>query len=294
MTIDPSTPIPIWGGLKHKLDNITGVICDLWGVLHDGAAPHSEAVECLTNIRAQGIPVALLSNSPKPVDEVWRYLADMGIPKTVADALITSGSIARRMVRSTYSGQKMYHLGPAERDALTLEGLPVDHVELLVDADFILCTGLNEATGEAHRPMLQEAAMRGVPMICANPDRIVHVRAELQLCAGVVADVYQSLGGAVLWAGKPNILALHSAAEALNLPFSESSIVMIGDSFQTDIAGAANAGYKAILVAGGIHRDDILPLLNFGAPSYQQLADILQRDRHTIPTLESIMPSLKW
>lgn len=294
MTIDSSSTIPVWSGLDNKLDNIKGVICDLWGVLHDGRVQHQDAVECLINIRARGIPVALLSNSPKPVNEVWRYLADLGIPKSVADVLISSGSIARRMIRETKRGQKMYHIGPAERDAATLEGLPIEYASSPEAADFILCTGLNETTGEAHRSMLKEAALASIPMICANPDRIVHVREELQLCAGVVGDVYQSLGGTVVWAGKPNILALHSAAKALNLSVDETSIIMIGDSFQTDIAGAANAGYKAILIAGGIHRDDILPILESGPPTYEQLAEILHRDSHAIPALESIMPSLKW
>lgn len=294
MTIDTLSKVPVWNGLDNKLDNIKGVICDLWGVLHDGNVQHKEAVECLINIRSQGIPVALLSNSPKPVNEVWHYLEGLGIPKSVADVLISSGSLARRLIRDTKSGQKMYHIGPAERDAATLEGLPVEYATSPEAADFILCTGLNETTAEAHRPMLKEAALAGIPMICANPDRVVHIREELQLCAGVVGDVYQSLGGDVVWAGKPNILALQSATKALNLSLDETSIMMIGDSFQTDIAGAANAGYKAILIAGGIHRDDILPLLGSGPLSYEQLAEILHRDSHAIPALESIMPSLKW
>jgi HAD superfamily hydrolase (TIGR01459 family) len=198
------------------------------------------------------------------------------------------------MIRRTHSGQKMYHLGPAKRDASTLEGLPVEQVHSVLEADFILCTGLIEVTGQAHSAMLKGAALRGIPMICANPDRVVHVRDELQLCAGVVADVYLSFGGIVTWAGKPNALAFQSALEALTLPLSEKAIFMIGDSLQTDIAGAANVGYKAILIAGGIHREDILPCLDQGNPSYLQLAAILQRESQTIPVMESIMPSLKF
>ena len=294
MTREISTNIPVWQGLEHELENISGVVCDLWGVLHDGSEAHPAAVDCLKNFRARGVPVVLLSNSPKPVEDVWQLLESFGINRSVADALLTSGSIARRLIRKSHAGQKMYHLGPTQRDAATLAGLPVEQVQAPEDADFILCTGLNEATGEAHAPMLSTAAEQKIPMICANPDRIVHVRNQLQFCAGAVADVYQSLGGHVVWAGKPNLLAMHSAVEALGLPLSERSIVMIGDSIQTDITGAVNAGYKGILIASGIHRDDILPLLEGDSLSYQKLASILHKDRHIMPSIESIMPSLTW
>lgn len=294
MTDNVVSLIPVWDGLHNKLDNISAVICDLWGVLHDGSQPHNEAVECLNNIRAAGIPVALLSNSPKPVDDVWRYLETLGIPRSVADVLITSGSLARRMIRSRHDGQKMYHLGPSVRDAVTLQGLPVEQVAAPIDADFILCTGLNFSTGEAHRALLAGAVEKNIPMICANPDRIVHVRDELQFCAGVVGDLYQSMGGTVLWAGKPSRYALHAAVEALGLSCDDTSIIMIGDSLQTDIAGAVNAGYQGILIAGGIHRDDILPLLKGNALAYPPLVKSLQRPRCDIPRLKAIMPSLIW
>ena len=290
-----SSPIiPVWSGLADNLEGVNGVVCDLWGVLHDGVEAHQNAVQCLINIRKKDIPVALLSNSPKPINDVWKYLNDLGIPSTVADALITSGSIARHLIRKSYTDQKMYHIGPSARDASTLKGLPVHQVNNIGEADFILCTGLDEPTGEAHQLTLNVAVEKQIPMICANPDRVVHVRDELQFCAGVVADVYQSLGGAVIWAGKPDKLALHSAATVLDLDMDEPSILVIGDSIQTDMAGAESAGYKGILIASGIHRDDILPKLKGESVSRELLAKILHKRSLSIPALESIMPNLIW
>ena len=44
---------------------------------------------------------------------------------------------------------------------------------------------------------------RGLFMLCANPDVVVERGKELVYCAGALADLYQSMGGDVLYAGKP-------------------------------------------------------------------------------------------
>ncbi len=36
-------------------------------------------------------------------------------------------------------------------------------------------------------------------------------------------------------------------------------MLLIGDGFETDIAGAARAGLDSLLIAGGIHRDALTP-----------------------------------
>lgn len=286
--------IPVWSGLETHLHGISAVICDLWGVLHDGMTVHVEAAECLKKIRSLGIPVALLSNSPKPIDDVWAHLGMLGLPRSIADGLTTSGSLARSIIRRKYAGMKMYHLGPSERDEATLLGLPVALMTSPDEADFILCTGLNHTTGEAHASMLKVAALDKKPMICANPDRIVHVRGELHLCAGIVADVYEQLGGPVEWAGKPSASAYHAAMQTINMPIDTQSVLMIGDSLNTDIAGAVDVGYEGVLIANGIHRDDIVPMLHQDNVTYRALAQTLDRDISQVPLIKAIMPNLIW
>ncbi|MFX4944912.1 hypothetical protein ABTB59_19225, partial [Acinetobacter baumannii] len=69
------------------------------------------------------------------------------------------------------------------------------------DAAFISCTGLIDdetETAEDYRARLAVAASRGIPLICANPDRVVQRGPRLIPCAGALADVYENLGGPVI------------------------------------------------------------------------------------------------
>jgi ribonucleotide monophosphatase NagD (HAD superfamily) len=81
-------------------------------------------------------------------------------------------------------------------------------------------------------------------------------------CAGVIAELYELMGGPVYWAGKPHLPAYERAMEALGglrgaVP-PKRRILAIGDAIRTDIAGAAAFGLDALFVGQGIHRDKLL------------------------------------
>jgi HAD superfamily hydrolase (TIGR01459 family) len=102
-------------------------------------------------------------------------------------------------------------------------------------------------------------AARRLTMICANPDLVIHRGADLVYCAGALAQAYEALGGATIYAGKPHApiyrAALAAAAAARGAPIATSRVLAIGDALRTDIAGAAAQGFDALFVAAGIHRD---------------------------------------
>ncbi len=104
-------------------------------------------------------------------------------------------------------------------------------------------------------------AARRLPLICANPDLIVHRGQELLYCAGALADAYEALGGETVYAGKPHApiyaAALAAAAAARGAPVNLARVLAIGDAMRTDIAGAASQGIDALFVTSGIHRDDL-------------------------------------
>jgi HAD superfamily hydrolase (TIGR01459 family) len=134
---------------------------------------------------------------------------------------------------------------------------------------------------------------RGVAMICANPDVVVHVGDRLIYCAGALAERYEALGGTVLYAGKPHApiyeLALSLAARARGRDVEARRVLAIGDGMRTDVAGAAAQGLDCLFVAGGIHRDDTGD--GAGGLDPAKLAAFLARAAHR-PT--AAMEDLGW
>jgi HAD superfamily hydrolase (TIGR01459 family) len=131
----------------------------------------------------------------------------------------------------------------------------------LEDAQYALCTGLrsDEAeTLEDYEPELRAMSVRGMVMICANPDIVIHRGDTLIHCAGALARRYEELGGSVVYAGKPYApiydRALALAEHIRGAPIEKSRVLAIGDGMRTDIAGAVRAGLDVLFVTGGIHR----------------------------------------
>jgi len=270
------------------------VICDLWGVMHNGITADPAAIDTITKLRAQGVASVFLSNAPRPRYHVRGLLVKMGMPKQLTDLIVTSGGLARDAVRAEFRGSKLYHLGPKE-DHNTVEGLPVDLMDDPSDADVILATDLDFHDIKKHESLLSGARDRGVPLLCANPDRVVHVGDKLHACAGAVADLYSEMGGPVRWFGKPTPEALLSCVGEAGLSnIDNNRVLMIGDSLQTDIAGAHAAGFSSLLIAGGIHRGEwqaTLAALNTGKLSIPNFHKIYGDGK---PSPDWVMHSLAW
>ena len=258
MTHHTSSIIPIWAGLRGNIDAYDLIICDLWGVMHDGISLHTPAQDALIEARRAGVQTVFLSNAPRPRAYVREHLAAMGMAPELLDNVVTSGGLARDYVRAHFSGGALYHMGP-RTDSGTVAGLPVTLTTKLEDADAILATDLDRGSLDDHRTLLAGAAERQVPFLCANPDRVVHVGSKLYACAGAVADIYAGMGGPVVWFGKPVASAFMACRREIGLEDCAPAdvpekILMIGDSMQTDIAGAVAAGLDSVLITGGIHR----------------------------------------
>jgi len=289
------TSVHMAAGLRELMDDTDLVICDLWGVMHDGLRLHADAVGAIQATRDGGTQTVFLSNAPRPRTYVRDHLLDMGLPASLTDFVVTSGGLARDEVRERYADARLYHLGP-EGDRNTVEGLPVDEVTHPDEADIILATDLDFPDVEAHGPWLRAAAARGVPFLCANPDRKVHVGERLYPCAGAVADLYTAMGGEVHWFGKPTPQALRSCLKevGMNADTPGARVMMVGDSLQTDMAGAEAAGYRGLFITGGIHRDEA-PLLdqaaNKGRVPVHAFRMIFGEEK-AVP--HAVMHALKW
>lgn len=250
-------------GLREAAADYDGFILDLWGVLHDGSDPYPGAVDCLERLAVAGKRVVLLSNAPRRVSEVTKRLTEIGFAPDLYHGVMSSGEDAWRHLTRREDpfhaalGRRCYHLGP-ERDAGMLAGLDIEPAATLAEADFILNTGPWgwEETVEDYEDRLREAAARDLPMICANPDLVVHHAGRLEICAGTLARRYEELGGRVRWHGKPFASIYAPCFAMLEVP-DRRRVLAVGDSLRTDIAGANGVGIDSILVAGGIHGEEL-------------------------------------
>jgi HAD superfamily hydrolase (TIGR01459 family) len=236
---------------------------DIWGVVHNGETPFVETVATLARHRKEGGTVVLVSNSPRSAKGVIQQLDEIGVRSDAYDDAVTSGDVTQDLMRQVPSG-RLYHIGPA-RDLSLFDGLPVKRVGL-TEADAIICTGLVHDHSETPADYADELAAlraRNLPMISANPDKIVRKGDTLIYCAGALAEVYENMGGVVSMAGKPHApiyeLALRKAFRLRDISIERDDVLAIGDGPETDILGAANQRFPVIYVGGGVrdHAEDL-------------------------------------
>jgi HAD superfamily hydrolase (TIGR01459 family) len=275
------------------LSDISGdydvILCDVWGVLHNGIDASLPAASALESARNAGKAVVLITNAPRVAAEVEKGLGVIGVPRSAWDRLVTSGDVTRALIAE--GARRVFYLGP-DRDQTILDGLDVELVEEF-EAQAVVCTGLvddDAETPDDYAEMLRRFRARDLPFICANPDIVVERGDKLVWCAGALARDYAQLGGRTLIAGKPHRpiydAALSAAAEVLGRPASVSRVLAIGDGILTDVKGAAASGIDVLFVTAGIHAAE------YGGAEADpaRLAEFL--DRHGMEPLAT-MPRLR-
>jgi HAD superfamily hydrolase (TIGR01459 family) len=238
------------------------LLCDIWGVVHNGQSAYTEALHALEQARAAGKTVIMISNAPRPGSEVKKQLANIyKVPASCYDDIIASGDVTREELKKR-PGVKLFHLGP-ERDLPNYENLDVKLVSL-EEAELIVCTGpFNDEieTPSDYEDMFEQTVKRGLLFLCANPDIVVERGDKLVWCAGALAQVYERFGGKTLYAGKPHPAVYRDvfelAARLRGKPVSKSKALAIGDGVKTDLKGAVLEGIDCLFVAGGIHSNDL-------------------------------------
>jgi HAD superfamily hydrolase (TIGR01459 family) len=266
-------------GLSAIAERYDVMLCDVWGVVHNGRESFPRALEAMTRFRAERGPVVLITNAPRPREPIVEQLDDLRVPRTAWSQLVTSGDATRALLAERAPGP-VWALGP-DRDWPLYAGLGLEASDL-DPAAFICCTGPfddERETPEDYRERFVGAVARGLEFICANPDIVVQRGDTLIYCAGALAQLYATLGGRVLTAGKPYPaiydLALAEAQALLGAPVDRRRVLCVGDGLPTDIRGANGQGLDALFVANGIHGAEAVDAggLNAGI-----VADLLRQE----------------
>ncbi|MBV9075897.1 MAG: TIGR01459 family HAD-type hydrolase [Methylobacteriaceae bacterium] len=261
MPPEPSSSIAVPAGLAELTSRYRLLLCDIWGVVHDGRRAFSATADALTRFRDGGGRVILVSNAPRPCEPVIEQLDQLGVPRHTYDAVVTSGDVTRGAIAAR-SSEGIYRIGP-DRDLSLFHGLSPRFVGE-DEADYVVCTGLFDDETEtvaSYEGTLRRARERGLVMVCANPDIVVERGSELVLCAGALAEAYAGMGGEVVMAGKPHRpiydAAMDQGAALLDFAPRRDATLAVGDALRTDIAGAAAYGIDSLLVARGIHAAEL-------------------------------------
>lgn len=255
--------LPVLSGLHEIARDYDAFILDLWGVIHDGIVPYPGAKDALAGLAKLGKRTIMLSNAPRRAVSLVGQMESMGISRQLYGDVMSSGEAVHMEMASRRDpwfaalGRRCLHVG-TERDKDLFDDMDVDLVDRIDDAQFLLVTGPDsyDDTVEDFAPLLDDAARRRLPMVCANPDLVVIRQGRPLVCAGALALHYERIGGDVRYRGKPDPAIYDLCIERLRVA-DRRRVLAVGDAFHTDVAGAKAAGIDCLFCTGGIHAAEI-------------------------------------
>lgn len=228
-------------GLHEIASRFDGMLIDQFGVIHDGQALYPGTLRVLDELHRLGIPVAVMTNSGKRAEANRKRLVKMGVPRDHFADAVSSGEVAF----SGLTAKKAFLIGKDGED-YGFDG--IDFVSDPRDAEIILILGSNapKTSLDDYRRLFTGLTL---PAICCNPDKLMLTPQGLMPAPGAIAALYEEMGGAVTWIGKPYPGIYREAARLIGNP---KRILCIGDSAEHDVAGGRNAGFSTLLVLQGV------------------------------------------
>ena len=316
MAHEPSPSFSIHSSLGEIAHRYDGFILDQYGVMHNGVQGLEGAPDCIDKLKRLGKKLIILSNSSALSSSTLQRLPKLGFDPNNFVGAVTSGEEAARYIRDHYSGRRALFLTWETTPEAVSPMAFVDYcgditvTDVVEEADFVLLHGIDvlrgpgsdgnanetslghfKQTGDASSviaPLLKECCAKGLPMLCVNPD-FVYIQPDGTVAhmPGKIAKLYEEMGGSVLTFGKPHKEHFEACIRELGLP--KERVVHIGDSLHHDVAGANAAGIPCVLVAGGVHREELGSSIG-SVPSRESLEQLFashkQTPTHVVPLLK--------
>lgn len=278
---------------------------DQFGVLHDGKQPYPEAISTLEKLANHGAKMVIISNSSRRMLTTMEKMKNLGFDSSLFIGAITSGELTHQYLQRRDDtwfaalGRGCIHMTWSDRGAISLEGLGLQVVERVEDANFILVHGteaLGLPSGDARPTKLEDlehilelCAARKIPMVVANPDYVTVEARALRVMPGTLAAKYEKLDGEVKWMGKPDKVIYQSAMAMAGVDACEC--IAVGDSLHHDIKGANVAGIQSVFITGGIHATE-LGVGRFGEAADRTIVEDLASKYSAHPSY--VLPAFTW
>ncbi|WP_342225723.1 TIGR01459 family HAD-type hydrolase [Rickettsia endosymbiont of Urophora cardui] len=278
---------------KLKLKNIFDVmddydvfLFDLWGVVVEGGHTYPNVVQNINKIIEQK-KVYFVTNAPRNIFSLHQTLKSWGL-NAKPEMIISSGEVAVQMIlksKERFGIEKpiIYHLGHLENDIIN--GIQCPITDDIQKANILLMTIYRDESENLDLNEFDElfkiVVERKIVNICANPDLGINQHGIYRYCSGYYAQKIIQLGGKVIYSGKPyEDIYSKVLQECPNIP--KNHMLMIGDTFYTDILAANWLGIDSGLVLTGNSRDYHL--------EFNNIDDKLSNLRK-VAEKQSVMPS---
>jgi len=230
-----------------------GFLIDMDGVIYRGSELIPGAERFIADLLELELPFFFLTNnSQRTRRDVVTKLRRLGI-EVDESHIFTCAMATARFLAGQKPGGTAYVIGEGGLlHALHENGYSiVDH-----DPDYVVV-----GEGRAVTYEMVETAVRmvlgGAKLIATNLDPNCPTQAGLRPgCGAIVAMLETATGRKAFSVGKPSAMMMRAARKELGLDASRTT--MIGDTMETDILGAVQLGYRAILVlSGGTKQADL-------------------------------------
>ncbi|GMP55009.1 hypothetical protein CsSME_00019966 [Camellia sinensis var. sinensis] len=149
--------------------------------------------------------MVIISNSSRRASITMEKLKTLGFDPSMFLGAITSGELTHQYLQRRSDdwfaalGRSCIHMTWSDRGAISLEGLGLQVVENVEEAEFILAHG-TEALGlssgttfpmklEDLEKILEQCAAKNIPMVVANPDFVTVEARALRVMPGKVVYV---------------------------------------------------------------------------------------------------------
>ena len=245
----------------EKLNNLSDIddhydvfLIDLWGVIHNGIAAFDNVIPVLQSLKQKKKMVFFITNAPRRSFVISQQLEDFGIEQKLYDKIISSGELTWLSIKEKYQKKNCLIIGPP-RDFHLVEGLDISVVDKDSNVDIILNTGPwgDDDSLENYTDLLDSLAKKKSHMICSNPDKTVVRGENFMICAGLLAEYYEKIGGKVEYYGKPYRQIYEHCFNFFEK--KNTRVLAIGDSLENDIKGANALNFDSLLITDGIHRE---------------------------------------
>jgi len=242
----------------------TGFLIDMDGVIYRENHLIDGAIDFVEALNTTGTPFLFLTNNSAPTAaDLAVRLKHLGMPHLSSRHFYTSALNTADFLSETHPACTVFVLGEG--------GLLTALHEHRIANDSIHPSYVVVGEGGATTDKLtkaHECIERGARLLATNPDNWCPVSSDkTRPGAGALAAFLEaSTGRRAYYLGKPNGYMFHRARRKL-VEFAGGALdqfVMIGDTMETDIRGAVEAGLQSFLVLSGSTR-----LENIGDYVYQ-------------------------